>query len=62
MHRSSKTDAELDRLNEERDDLAIRVSLAWDADPPDLPKLSQLQRELAAIEVKIARHPRSDQR
>lgn len=56
MYRIPRRDAVLDRLNDERDDLAVQVSLAWDADPPDLPRLSALQRKLDATKREIYRH------
>ena len=50
-----RPDPELTRLNEERDHAAIQVSLAWDASPPDLVRLSSLQRKLDSLDVQIHR-------
>jgi hypothetical protein len=56
MSRSSRPDRTLDQLNDERDQAAIEVSLAWDAEPTDLVRLAALQRKLQALKVQIDRH------
>jgi hypothetical protein len=56
MNRSSRRDATLDGLNDERDQAAIEVSLAWDANPPDLVKLAELQRQLKGVKLRIHHH------
>lgn len=56
MHRTPKSDSELDRLSEERDHLAIQLSLARDAETVDPHRLSALQRQLAALEAEISRY------
>jgi hypothetical protein len=53
VHRAGRADAALTALNEQRDHIAIKVSLAWDADPPDLIRLAALQRELEGVERRI---------
>lgn len=56
MSRSSRPDRTLDQLNDERDQAAIEVSLAWDAEPTDLVKLAALKRKLERLRVQIDRH------
>lgn len=56
MHRKQRSDAAIDALCEQRDHVAIQVSLAWDADPADLVRLSALQRELRALDRQIFNH------
>lgn len=51
--RSVKTDAVLDALNDERDHLAIQISLAADSEGPDAMRLSALRQKLASLELKI---------
>ena len=46
-------DAKLDRLNDACEQAEIEASLAWDAVPPDLIKLAQLQRILKKLEGEI---------
>lgn len=48
-----KKDAALDALNDERDHLAIQISLAADSVGPDAMRLSALRQKLASIELKI---------
>ena len=60
MHRKQRTDAAFDALCEQRDDVAIQVSLAWDAQPADLVQLSALQRKLRAIDLEIFNHKSAD--
>ena len=54
MHRKQRSDAAFDDLCEQRDHVAIQVSLAWDAEPADLVRLSALQRELRALGAPIS--------
>lgn len=54
MNRTQKTDPAFDDLCEQRDHLAIQVSLAWDAQPADLVRLSELQRRLKALDLRIS--------
>ena len=60
MNRMFRTDAALDRLNDERDHVAIQVNLAWDADPPDLVRLAALQRKLDGLRLKIHNYQPAD--
>ena len=54
--RLPRTDAALDALNDERDHLAIQVSLATDAEQPDSQRLAALRQKLAGIELKISNY------
>lgn len=56
MHRKQRLDAAFDDLCEQRDHVAIQVSLALDAEPTDLVRLSALQRELRALDRQIFNH------
>ena len=56
MHRKQRSDAAFDDLCEQRDHVAIQVSLVWDAEPADLVRLSALQRELRALDRQIFNH------
>ena len=60
MHRKQRSDAAFDDLCEQRDHVAIQVSLAWDAEPADLVRLSALQRELRALDDQIFNHKPAD--
>lgn len=60
MHRKQRSDTAFDDLCEQRDHVAIQVSLAWDADPADLVRLSALQRELRALDRQIFNHKPAD--
>ena len=60
MNRKVRSDPALDELCERRDHVAIQVSLAWDAHPADLIRLSALQRELKAIDLQIFRYKSAD--
>lgn len=51
--RSVKTDSALDALNDERDHLAIQISLAADSEGLDMTRLSALRQKLARLELKI---------
>jgi hypothetical protein len=54
--RLPRPDAALDALNDERDHLAIQVSLAADAEQPDLQRLDALRQKLAKVELKIGNY------
>ena len=56
MNRKQRSDPAFDHLCEQRDHLAIQVSLAWDAQPADLVRLSALQRKLSAVDQQIFDH------
>ena len=60
MHRKKRSNAAFDALCEQRDDVAIQVSLAWDAEPADLVRLSALQRKLRALDFEIFRYNPAD--
>jgi len=51
--RLPRTDEALNALNDERDHLAIQISLAADADAPDSMRLSALRQKLTSLELKI---------
>lgn len=51
--RLPRKDEALDALNDERDHLAIQVSLAADAHTPDPLRLSALRQRLTALELRI---------
>ena len=53
MHRAVKPDETLERLGDERDQLAIQISLANDAENPDLGRVEALRRSLAEVERQI---------
>ena len=46
----------LDRLNEQREQLAIEISLLREAEVADPERLSTLENELAAVETSIKQH------
>jgi hypothetical protein len=60
LHRTPHRDAELHRLNAERDHLAIKLSLAKDAGVPDLKAVARLERTIADLEIEIRRHRPDD--
>ena len=53
MHRAAHTDEALSRLRDERDHLAIQLSLAADAEGRDLSRVDALERKLRAVERSI---------
>ena len=55
MNRLSRTDKELDALNEERDHVAIQISLLRESENPDAARLSTLELKLASLELSISR-------
>ena len=56
MSRLARSDAALDLLNEERDHIAIQISLLADAETPDLASLTDLRRKLDIIERRISNY------
>jgi hypothetical protein len=56
MSRLARSDAALDVLNEERDHIAIQISLLSHAETPDLAALTGLRRKLDAVERRIANY------
>ena len=55
MNRLSRPDKELNALNEERDHVAIQISLLREADNPDSSLLTSLELKLASLELSISR-------
>lgn len=51
-----RNDAGLNALNDERDHLAVQISLAANAEPPDPKRLSALRQKLAGLEARIANY------
>jgi len=60
MNRAARTDAALNALNEERDDLAIKISLLADAETPDPVRLAVLRQKLNMLEHRISRYRPAD--
>jgi hypothetical protein len=60
MNRAARTDAVLNALNEERDDLAIKISLLADAETPDTDRLAVLRQKLNMLEHRISRYRPED--
>lgn len=54
MTRLRKPHATLDTLNDERDHLAIQISLAADAEAPDHGELAVLRGKLSVLERRIS--------
>jgi len=57
MPKRTGRDAELRRLNEERDHVTVQISLAWDKVSPDMGALETLHYKLKNLEYRIATHP-----
>lgn len=53
MHRVAHTDEALSRLRDERDHLAIQLSLAADGESRDVSRVDALERKLKAVERSI---------
>ena len=53
MHRIAHTDEALSRLRDERDHLAIQLSLAADAEARDWSRVEAIERKLKAVERSI---------
>ena len=60
MNRRQRSDPAFDELCEQRDHIAIQVSLAWDAEPADLVRLSELQRKLRTFDLQIFSYKPTD--
>ena len=56
MSRLARSDAALDVLNGERDDIAIQISLLAHAETPDAAALTELRRKLDMIERRISNY------
>jgi hypothetical protein len=56
MNRLARTDATLNALNDERDHLAIQISLLADTDAPEPARLSALHRKLEMVEHRISHY------
>ncbi|MFL6760089.1 hypothetical protein [Sphingomonas sp.] len=54
MTRPARPHATLDTLNDERDHLAIQISLAADAETPDSAQLAVLRGKLNVLERRIS--------
>ena len=54
--RIHKRDAALDAMNDERDHLAIQISLLDDAHQPNIARLAALRHALIMLERRIAHH------
>jgi len=60
MSRIARTDAALDALNDEREHLAIQVSLLADAEIPEPERLAVLRDRLAMLERRISNYRPAD--
>ena len=60
MARTSRPDAAFDALNEEREHLAIQLSLAADAESSDAARLAALRDRLAMLERRIDNYKPTD--
>ena len=60
MARTSRPDTALDALNEEREHLAIQVSLAADAESSDAARLAAMRDRLAMLERRISAYKPAD--
>jgi len=60
MSRIARTDAALDALNDEREHLAIQVSLLADAEIPEPARLAVLRDRLAMLERRISNYRPAD--
>ena len=60
MHRVSRPDAILDTLNDERDHLAIQISLLGDSETPDPARLAMLRDQLFMLERRISQYKPAD--
>ena len=62
MHRVAHTDEALGRLRDERDHLAIQLSLAADAEASDWSRVDALERKLKAVERSITAYRPAEER
>jgi hypothetical protein len=60
MTRLARTDTALEALNDEREHLAIQVSLLADAETPEPARLAALRDKLAMLERRISNYRPSD--
>jgi hypothetical protein len=60
MTRLARPHATLNTLNEERDHLAIQISLAADAETPDREQLAAMRDKLSMLERRISKCRPSD--
>jgi len=60
MARTSRPDAAFDALNEEREHLAIQLSLAAEAESSDAARLAALRDRLAMLERRIDNYKPTD--
>lgn len=58
--RLARPDKTLNALNEERDHLAIQISLQDDAETPDPERLTALRKKLAELEHRILHYRAAD--
>ena len=60
MNRLARPDAALDALNDEREHLAIQISLAADAEAPDAARLAAMRDRLTLLERRISHYRPAD--
>ncbi len=60
MNRIARTDATLEALSEERDHLAIQISLLDNSETPDPVQLVSLRDKLFDLERRISRYKPAD--
>jgi hypothetical protein len=60
MNRIARPDTALDALNDEREHLAIQVSLLADAETPDPARLAILRDKLITLERRISHYRPAD--
>ena len=60
MSRLARTDTALDALNDEREHLAIQVSLLADAETPDPARLAAMRDRLMMLERRISNYRPAD--
>lgn len=56
MNRTPKPNAELDKLNEERDHINIQISLLKEGPQPDRARMQRLQRTVEDLDKRIAKY------
>lgn len=56
MTRLARIDASLDAMNDERDHLAIQISLLDDTETPNAARLAELRHALILLEHRISSH------
>jgi hypothetical protein len=60
LHKPFRIDGMLDKLHDQREHLAIQISLLNEAEVADPERGAALTRDLAAIELGIKHHRRTD--